>query len=75
MLEELLDKICGRDNVWYATNIEIYDYKMAQKQLIISADESIIYNPTQTQACVRHGENINAPLDIITINPGETVKL
>lgn len=69
MLDEFLDKICGLDNVWYATNIEIYNYKEAQKQLLVSADESIIYNPTQIEVCVRKNE------EIVTVKPGETVKL
>lgn len=75
MLDTLLDKICGLDNVWYATNIEICNYKTAQKQLVISADESIIYNPTQTEVCVRHGKNVIAQSEIVTVKPGETVRL
>lgn len=46
----LLDKICGklagRKDVWYATNIEIYEYVNAYNQLVFSADGRIIYNPT-----------------------------
>ncbi len=45
-MEELLKKLAGHDNVWYATNIEIYNYVTAQKQLQISADEKTFYNPT-----------------------------
>ena len=75
LLDRLLEKIGGLDDVWYATNIEIYDYKMAQKSLIVSADESIIYNPTQTEVCIRHSRNVVLPVEIITIKPGETVKL
>ena len=48
---------------------------MAQKSLIVSADESIIYNPTQTEVCIRHSRNVVLPVEIITIKPGETVKL
>ena len=47
---EHLDKICSllgnREDVWYATNIEIYDYVNAYNSLISSADGKIIYNPT-----------------------------
>ncbi len=47
---ELLDEICaklgGRDDIWYATNIEIYDYVNAYNSLVCSADGTIIYNPT-----------------------------
>lgn len=47
---ELLDSICeklsGKDDIWYATNTEIYDYVNAYNSLVYSADETIIYNPT-----------------------------
>ena len=47
---ELLDKICekisGNDDIWYATNIEIYNYVNAYNSLVLSADETMIYNPT-----------------------------
>ncbi len=47
---ELLDEICsklgGRDDIWYATNIEVYDYVNAYNSLVCSADGTIIYNPT-----------------------------
>lgn len=47
---ELLDAICeklsGKEDIWYATNIEIYDYVKAYDSLVFSADGSRIYNPT-----------------------------
>ena len=47
--EEFCSKIAGHeDSVWYATNIEIYDYINAYKQLRFSMDASIVYNPTCT---------------------------
>jgi hypothetical protein len=63
--------------VWYATNIEIYNYKMAQRQLLVSADETIVYNPTQTEVCIRHGydSTSSSTLKTVTIKPGETVRL
>ena len=46
----LLDKICSalsnKPDVWYATNIEIYDYVSAYRSLVFSADGSMVYNPT-----------------------------
>lgn len=44
-MEKVLEKISGDERVWYATNIEIYDYIKAQHALQISADEKIIHNP------------------------------
>ena len=45
-IEELCKKIGNKDNVWYATNIEIYEYMNALKQLKFFADNSKVYNPT-----------------------------
>ena len=46
VIEDIFEKISGRDEVWYATNIEICDYCRAWENLIFSADQSIVYNPT-----------------------------
>lgn len=47
---EFLNKICkrlsGKENIWYATNIEIYNYVNAYNSLIYSADGKTVYNPT-----------------------------
>ncbi|NLM56138.1 MAG: polysaccharide deacetylase family protein [Clostridiales bacterium] len=48
LIEDLLAKIGGRDDTYYATNIEIYDYVHAFRELIFSADGKRVYNPTCT---------------------------
>ncbi len=45
-LDEICDKLSGRDDIWYATNMEIYEYVTAYRSLIYSADGTSIYNPT-----------------------------
>ncbi len=45
-LEEICRKVSGRGDIWFATNIEIYDYVKAYESLVYSADGKIIYNPT-----------------------------
>ncbi len=68
---ELLDEICtklgGKNDIWYATNIEIYNYVTAYNSLIYSADGKMIYNPTLytiwididgTQYTIASGETI-----------------
>lgn len=45
-LDEICEKLSGRDDIWYATNIEIYDYVKAYESLVYSADGNTIYNPT-----------------------------
>ncbi len=46
LIEEICKKFADRDDVWAATNIEIYDYVQAYRNLVYSADGRIIYNPT-----------------------------
>lgn len=47
---EHIDKICqelaGKEDTWYATNMEIYNYVTAYESLVYSADGKRIYNPT-----------------------------
>ena len=45
-IEEICKKLAHRPEIWYATNIEIYDYVEAYKRLVYSADGYMIYNPT-----------------------------
>ena len=47
VIEEFTDYMSGReDEIWYATNIEIYDYIEDYNRLIFSADGTIVKNPT-----------------------------
>lgn len=45
VIEEFLPRIAGHDDVWYATNIEIYEYVRAFESLIFSADGTMVTNP------------------------------
>lgn len=45
-MEEICRRLSDNDEIWYATNIEIYDYVQAYKSLVYSADGYKIYNPT-----------------------------
>lgn len=68
-IEEVCSRISGKDDVWYATNIEIYEYITAYNSLITSADGDIIYNPTlHTIYFALDGKKY-------TIAPGETIVL
>ena len=46
VIEEFAKFIGGRDDIWYATNIEIYDYIRAYNSLQVSVDKKIIHNPS-----------------------------
>ena len=45
-LDRILERIGGHPDIWYATNIEIYEYVKAYESLIFSADGHSVYNPT-----------------------------
>lgn len=45
-IEKFAEKVGGRDDVWYATNIEIYDYVQAFHSLRFSVDGRYVTNPT-----------------------------
>lgn len=45
-LDRICEKIAGHDDIWYATNGEIYDYVKAYESLVWSADGLMVYNPT-----------------------------
>ncbi len=46
LIEEFCRKMSGKDDVWYATNIEIYDYFNAMKNIRMAVDCSSAYNPS-----------------------------
>lgn len=48
-IEKFAELIGKSDDIWYATNIEIYDYISAFKSLRFSVDMSFVENPTSTE--------------------------
>ncbi len=48
VIDDFSNYIGNRDDIWYATNMEIYEYVSAYQQLIFSANEKLIRNPTNT---------------------------
>lgn len=69
IIEEFGEYIGGREDIWYATNIEIYDYVAAYKQLIFSADGHRVYNPTVTELWFKTAKGV------FNIKPGETINI
>lgn len=46
IIETFAEFMGNRDDIWYATNIEIYDYIAAYRQLIFGSGFTKVYNPT-----------------------------
>lgn len=51
VIEDFCKSIASKEDIWYATNIEIYDYIQAMNKLIIKENGEII-NPTDTKLYV-----------------------
>lgn len=69
LIENICEKLSGKDEIWYATNIEIYDYVEAYKSLRYSADGRMVYNPTLITVWL----DIDGKL--YSVNSGETIKI
>lgn len=56
VIEDFFKLVGGRDDIWYATNIEIYEYLYAFRQLIFNVDMDTCYNPTCTDIWFTYGD-------------------
>ncbi|MBE6548816.1 MAG: polysaccharide deacetylase [Ruminococcaceae bacterium] len=74
VIEEFAEYMGGRDDIWYATNIEIYDYIDAYNKLMFSADGHTIYNPTLYTICFASGGSSSEFIEY-SIAPGQTIHI
>lgn len=65
--EQLCETLGNKEDIWYATNIEIYEYVNAYNSLVFSADDTVVYNPTLHTIWFETG------LKPYCIKPGETL--
>ena len=66
VIHDFCEKMTGKDDIWYATNGEIFEYVEAWQKLICSADGKTLFNPTARTLWLRNNRNI------LSIGPGET---
>lgn len=69
LIEDFCSFIGGRDDIWYATNIEIVDYMNAAKNLKFTARADRVYNSSAIPVWVSVGDVIHK------INAGESVSI
>lgn len=72
VIEKFTEKMGDRDDIWYATNIEVYDYVEAYRRLIFSIETRKVYNPSAIPVWFtvwNWGSN-----KIIKVNSGETLE-
>lgn len=46
IMEDICGLLGGREDIWYATNIEIYEYAQAYRSLVFAMDGERVYNPS-----------------------------
>lgn len=68
VIEKFAQYAGGQEHIWYATNIEIFNYVKAYERLETSFDKKIIHNPSDIDVwvdiknetyCIKAGETIN----------------
>ena len=69
IIEDFCEKMGGREDIWYATNMEIYEYLTAGRSIVASVDGSRLYNPTAFTLYVE------TETEQILLRPGETKQI
>lgn len=69
VIEKFAEYIGNRDNVWYANNMQVYEYVEAYRALRFSANGNIVYNPSALTVWF-NSNNVN-----VKVSPGETLKI
>jgi peptidoglycan/xylan/chitin deacetylase (PgdA/CDA1 family) len=68
-LERIYKPLAGKPDVWYATNIQLFDYENARRQLILAANKNFAYNPTALSVTILADDKQ------IEVPPGQTIQL
>ncbi len=68
-MNDLLDILARQEDIWYATNIEIFEYVEAYDRLLFTANSKKVYNPTLIDVWFEQEEKLYC------IKSGETVEL
>lgn len=74
VIEDFCEKMGGKEDIWYATNIEIYDYVKAYESLIWAVDYRFVTNPTATPVYFKLSISGKEP-QTLCVEPGQTLTL
>ena len=69
VIERFAEYAGGHEHIWYATNIEIYDYVKAYEALQTSYDKRTVHNPSAIDVWFEHRGKM------CCVKAGETLKL
>ena len=68
-LERIFKPLSGKPDVWYCTNIELFDYEAARNRVVIAANLKSAYNPSAVNV------SLKANNKLIDVPAGKTVRL
>lgn len=68
-MEAICQALANREDIWYATNMEICEYVQAYRRLIYSANGGKVYNPTVKTIWLDDGG------EIYCVKPDETIEI
>ena len=68
-LERVYRPLAGKDDVWYCTNIELFDYESARRRLVLAA------NRRSAIQSVGIPVTINVDGKVVDVPPGKTISL
>ncbi len=69
IIEDFMKAVSGKEDIWFATNDEIFDYAEKFSQLECSADGHIVSNPTDIEIWFLAGGKIRS------VKPNETIRI
>lgn len=68
-LDRIYRPFAGHADVWYCTNIELFDYEAARRQLVVAANRKTAYNPSAIPVTLKVGDRL------INVPPGRVTEL
>ena len=69
LMEQFCRKISGRDDIWYATNLQIKRYLCAVRGLVFNIAETVVYNPASVSVWLESDGRLKE------LAPGQTLTL
>jgi peptidoglycan/xylan/chitin deacetylase (PgdA/CDA1 family) len=68
-LPRVYQPLAGKSDVWYCSNIELFDYEAARKRMIIAANRRTAMNPSAIPV------TLNVDGQLVEVPPGKTIAL
>jgi len=58
-MERIFKPLSGKPDVWYCTNIELFDYETAKNRVVIAANLKSAFNPSAVKVSIKADNKIN----------------